>query len=217
MKQIAITQRVVRLEGREETCDRLDQNWTVLLETMGFTPIAIPNLIQDPAGYIDSFNVQGVVLSGGNNVESLLTQGFPEVSDVFPDRDIVEGKLIDYCAEKNIPMIGVCRGLQMIVTHFGGKLHPIDGHVRQMHPVHFVDGNRLGIQGEFEVNSFHDFGASISDLPSELECSALGDNDTVEAVSHTQKNIHGIMWHPERTPHMDLNNKIFTKLFGGIG
>jgi gamma-glutamyl-gamma-aminobutyrate hydrolase PuuD len=216
LKRIAISQRVVELEGRGETCDRLDQNWTVLLETMGFTPIAIPNRLQDPVAYIEALDVDGVILSGGNNIERLLGMGYHDVSDVHRCRDVTEGKLIDHCIARNIPLLGVCRGLQMIVAHFGGKLHPIDGHVRQTHSVNFTDANRLEVKGSFKVNSFHDFGVSIPDLPSELECSALDDNNTVEALSHAKKNLHGIMWHPEREPNMDINNQIFTKIFGGI-
>lgn len=88
--------------------------------------------------------------------------------------------------------------MQRIVTHLGGTLRPVLGHIAEPHPIEAVPHNPLGLVSRSMVNSFHGFGVHPSDLPATLRAIATAPDGTVEAVTHVSAPISGIMWHPER-------------------
>ena len=92
--------------------------------------------------------------------------------------------------------MGVCRGLQMINHYFGGSLSPIEGHVATRHYIEFK--GHLENHSSREVNSFHDWGVFKPNLAKDLEVLATHSDGSIEALTHPQEKIAGIMWHPER-------------------
>jgi putative glutamine amidotransferase len=122
-----------------------------------------------------------------------------------PERDATDEVLIEHAIKNNIPLIGICRGMQSILCHFGGTLKTVENHVAVRHK----------IRGEIsrEVNSYHGFCAE--EIPDRLEMLAIAPDDTIEAVRHKQYQILGIMWHPEReNPFQREDKELIIKKLG---
>lgn len=179
MKYVAITQRVQVLADIQERRDALSQEWASLFAMCDLVPIVLPNVLSVVKELLHGLPIGGIVFSGGND---LVNYG----GDA-PERDEVEHFLVEYALENQIPLLGICRGMQLILDHFGTPLHPVQNHVR----VHHI------LNSGSVVNSFHSYGATSCMTP--LEAIYWSQDGVLEAVRHTQFPwIRGIMWHPER-------------------
>lgn len=179
--KVLISQRVTIDPQTGERRDALDQRWPVFLAQCGALAIAVPNVPELTAQIWDSVEPAGIVLSGGNDLVTL--------GGTTPERDAVERALIEYALGRGLPLIGVCRGMQMIQSYFGVALGPVEGHVTPSQEITF-DGRRV------VVNSYHRFGTRMS-VPALSVC-ALADDGVVKAVRAKDERLLGIMWHPER-------------------
>lgn len=180
VRRVGITQRQVDLSERGEVRDALDARLPQLLWELGFVPVPLANGVVDAVAYLAALDLGGFVLSGGDGV------GEP------PARAHIERCALDLAERGGLPVLGICRGMQVLVTACGGALAPVDGHVATRHA---VDGPLTGAR---EVNSFHEFGVVPEGLPQELQPVAHAPDGTVEAVRHRDYPWTGIMWHPER-------------------
>jgi putative glutamine amidotransferase len=181
MTLVAVTQRVSVCQQTQERRDALDQNWTRLLQNSGVTPLLIPNTLQDPVDFFETSGARGLLLTGGNDLVSL--------GGNAPERDNLEMQLIAHARDNDLPILGVCRGMQLIQKVFGVKLEAVMGHVtpNQIISVHGM---------ERSVNSYHNFGSKET-VP-DLVVWARALDTTIKAVEHRSENIKGLMWHPER-------------------
>ena len=178
-KLIALTQRVEYIEPIKERRDALDQEWTALADTCGFTPLLLPNRLSAVQELLVNLPVEGFLLTGGNDLAAY--------GGDAPERDEVERYLIQSALGGYIPLLGVCRGMQMILDYFGGPLQRVEGHIRVEHTLD---------NGE-TVNSFHSWGAV--ECPAPLVPNARNTDGVLEAVGHRDHpRFKGIMWHPER-------------------
>ena len=191
-KYIAITQRVELIEAIGERRDALSQEWTVLAETCGFLPLLLPNHLPSVRELLEARKPDGFILTGGNDL-------VPYGGDA-PERDELEIFLIRFAIEQKLPLLGVCRGMQMILNEFGAKLRKIEGHIRTEHQLSNGD----------KVNSFHSWGAE--ECPEPLTAEAQSSDGVLEAVTHKDYPwIRGIMWHPERYHPMRERDIILIK------
>ena len=177
-----VSQRCDTIVGRDEVRDALDVRICGLLWDLGFLPLPMATAIGDREGYIKSLLPDAVVLSGGNDIGQCA------------ERDQLESALLSYAAEFRLPVLGICRGMQMINHYHGGALRAVSGHVATRH---LVTGPLVG-RGCREVNSYHSLGAVDADLGFELEAVAWSEDGVVEALRHRELPWLGIMWHPER-------------------
>ncbi len=196
MLRIGVTQRVQDLSDRGERRDCLDQAWTSLLGELGCLPVPLPNRLVDAAAAIDGFELDAVVLSGGNDLSH-----FANASNTAPERDRFERALLDECARRRFPVFGVCRGMQMLVHYHGGSLEPISGHVAEPHSLTVVDRQSMPLEDRDEVNSFHHWGIAESSQGPDLKVIAVAHDGSVEAVAHRHLPQWAVMWHPERAPN----------------
>jgi gamma-glutamyl-gamma-aminobutyrate hydrolase PuuD len=187
--RIGVTQRVHALEGRDERRDVLDQRWTSWLAPAIAVPI--PNRLADPAGYVADLGLAGLVLTGGNDLAHLAS-----ASDPAPERDRTEQALLDHAAMVGLPVLAVCRGMQMLVHCWGGTLTRVEHHVARDHELRIVD-DRWPLRAG-PVNSYHDWGVPPDGVGPELLVLASAPDGTVEAVAHPSLPQVGVMWHPER-------------------
>jgi putative glutamine amidotransferase len=192
--RVALTQRVDHLPDRGERRDALDQSWIVLLEAAGFEPVLVPNRLADPVAYVEAMEPALLVVTGGNDLAHL-----PEPSQPAPERDATEAALLDAATATGLPVLGVCRGLQLLVDRNGGRLVRVDGHVRAPHPVSVLDDSWPLRDGRV-VNSFHGWGVPPGGLGPVLAPLGLAPDGTIEAAHRPGLSQVGVMWHPEREP-----------------
>ena len=117
--------------------------------------------------------------------------------------------------ERKLPLLGVCRGMQMVCHYFGSQLEARKGHVNQLHPVEI---RKKGVWESFygstpQVNSYHQF--CVTHLEDGLrETARMSRDQTIEAVEHEEFKIAGMMWHPERVkPFSRADINFFIRFF----
>lgn len=172
----------------------------------GGLPVNLP-LDVDPAMFAD--HLDGILLSGGADVDPANYNTAP-ATDLFPpepQRDSFELGLLDAAAANELPVLGICRGLQLINVHNGGTLHQhVPEHSRfdvdpqtLAHDVQFTKGSQLGaLYGEsLSVNSLHH--QTVDVLGDGLVVTASHDGSP-EGLEHSTLPIVAVQWHPEMLP-----------------
>ena len=207
--RIGITQRVITIEEISERRDSLDQRWTSLMTGLGFTPILLPNTLNEINAYLGDVMLDGVVLTGEDDILEYATE-----SSATPERDRLERALIEYCMYEDLPLIGVCRGFQSIVNYFQGTLKSVKHHVATRHQIRLDELFMPDAERIINVNSFHNLGIFQEDLPQDFKARAWAEDGTVEAAMLNDHKILGIMWHPEReNPFNKYNSKLIKEFF----
>jgi N5-(cytidine 5'-diphosphoramidyl)-L-glutamine hydrolase len=198
MRTVAVTQRVCVVPAYGERRDCLDQAWTEFLGACGLLPLLLPNVTETAIALCETAGVAGLVLTGGNDLA--------ELGGDAPERDAVEQALLDLAARRELPVLGVCRGMQVIQQRFAIPLQRVEGHVAQRQVIQ-IDGEPR------EVNSYHHFAAFDSRPP--LDVWAVADDGVVKAIRHSAVPMTGIMWHPERfIPFSAADVALFRQVFG---
>jgi putative glutamine amidotransferase len=177
----------------------------------GGLPFILPVL--DPGDAEEALQtLDGLLLTGGGDVEPLRygAAAVPEVHGVDTDRDAFEFALVTTAAAAGIPVLGICRGAQILNVALGGTLvqHLPDMTDRQhclrdrfAEPVHEVEietGTRLaGIVGldRLPVNSLHH--QAVDTLGAGLRAVAWAEDGVVEAIESIWPRMMGVQWHPE--------------------
>lgn len=187
--RIAISQRVDFYPDRNERRDALDQAWGDTLEQwFGADTVmhAIANRPSSTKATLASLSPDLLILSGGNDIGQA------------PERDATEHALLEYATTAKVPVLGVCRGLQMLQHFLGGALTKVDGHVACAHMLHSVKVDAES-PAELLVNSYHTSGIAADNLAARLQALYRHADGSIEAAQHTSLPWLGIMWHPERT------------------
>jgi len=208
MKRLGITQRVDNILEYSERRDSLDQNWYTFSLQLDFFPFPLPNLITEKNfNYLTDLKLDAFILSGGNSITKL----DPLTRDSAPERDNFEKLLLENALHNNTPIVGICRGMQMINTYLGGELEKTKDHVNVYHS---LISNNKNYDFPKKVNSFHEWIIPKSGLADTLEPIAYDNNGNIEAFVCKEKKILGIMWHPERDiPFNELNIELIKKFF----
>ncbi len=209
---LAISQRVVENPTYRDPRDALSQDWTIAFarHMPEAVLVPVPNRLADVGAWLTAVRPQGIVLSGGNDWGTA------------PDRDATETALYDFARRQDLPLLGVCRGLQVIHKLSGGEIAPSiaaatgTSHTAVRHDVHLATGPFRDIAGQDEicVNSYHDQGVLLSaGVPAELAVFATA-GDAVEGYAHRSRPVLAIQWHPERDGSpSDFDFAIIRKLF----
>lgn len=180
MKIAVISQRVDETKDYGEVRDALDEEWQQLFLQMDTALVPVPNTPKIVKAVLKRLEPDAIVLSGGNNHVAY--------GGTAPQRDLTDELLIQYAIEHDVPLLGVCRGMQSIAVYFGGTLKKVEGHVAVLHET----------EGEItrKVNSYH--GYAVDDPGQNIRITVRAKDKTVEAICHETYRIYGIMWHPER-------------------
>lgn len=174
-----------------ETRDALDIRWALLFQELRVLPILLPTWY-DTETFFREIDIDGVVLTGGNDLAVCSASPLSTVRDAF------EKRLLACSVARQIPVVGICRGMQLIGHYFGSRLVPAKGHGGIRHNVAVQKGSRYAslLEEIGEVNSYHNY--SVADLPECLAVSATAGDGTIEAIEHRELQVFGQMWHCER-------------------
>lgn len=157
--------------------------------------------------------MDAIILQGGHDVNPLLFNEEPKknLGKTLRDRDFYDLKLIEYAIEEKKPILGICRGLQILNVYFGGSLHQdinenTDFDIKHLQeqpayePTHNVfceNGSYMQkkLGDKFLVNSFHHM--AIKDIAKNFNIAATSKDGIVEAVEDKENKILAVQWHPE--------------------
>lgn len=196
----------------------------------GGLPLLIPNEYPLQDATIMFKKIDGLLLSGGGDIDTSFFNGtpHPSISEVSKDRDQLEIALLKQALSDHKPVLGICRGMQVINVALGGTLitdihdqyhteinHQIPDEMGRDYLAHEVDlqiNSELGRiinQSRFAVNSFHH--QTIQKLAPGLVVTARASDGLIEAVEIAGDSftLIGVQWHPECL----LGHKIHQDLF----
>lgn len=176
---------------------------------------------------LEEKEIDGVLLAGGGDLDPKLYGGDPKLTRlVHRLRDDFEIALIRAARQRGLPMLGICRGCQIINVALGGTVRNlrkeqdvIDRHlVLTGHPVDLVpDSNlahTLGVGRLAKVISLH--GNAVAEPAPGVRVAAIGPSDIIEAIEADTAGgkgwIVGIQWHPELTLDDQVQHKVYKVL-----
>ncbi len=110
-------------------------------------------------------------------------------------RDKINQKIFNYSLNNKIKIIGICAGAQFIAKKYGSKISRINNHVGN-HQIILSEKFNKNFKKKITVNSFHNYG--IKKLSNYLKPLACAKDNSIELFVHKEKEIIGVMWHPER-------------------
>jgi len=161
--------------------------------------------------WLEKNKINGIILSGGGDVDPRLYGGNPEdSSEVSRQRDDFEIKLIQAAVKKRLPILGICRGCQILNVARGGTLRNLDDNKTLAdihfnsngHPVTLAEGSRLEEISKTQrlaiVGSYHR--QAVMRLGHNLRITATGPGGVIEAIEGNALGdpwLVAVQWHPE--------------------
>jgi putative glutamine amidotransferase len=195
----------------------------------GGTPILIPANLSQQHWQDLRTHLNGILLSGGADIDPARFHGVPHprVYDIDPERDELEISLVHSAVENNWPLLGICRGLQVMNVALGGTLYTdiadqLSNTIRHdcalgfprdypAHTIKIESGSRLmEIIGdpEIRVNSLHHQGAK--QLASTFKVTALSPDGLVEGIEIPDHQFAlAVQWHPEEMQASAAMRRLF--------
>lgn len=173
----------------------------------------------------DLASVDGLIVGGGDDIGPELYDGaLVTTARLDPERDRLERRLTEAALSRGMPVLGICRGAQMLNVALGGTLHqdafasyPGSRRYRTILPrreVCVVPGTRLAAvagTGPMRVNALHS--QSIDRLGRDLRVSARDTGDMVQAIERTADPFAlGVQWHPEHLFYARRQRALFRAL-----
>jgi putative glutamine amidotransferase len=193
-------------------------------------PVGIEKDVEQVAEMLD-----GLLLTGGNDINPMLFNEEPHASlgKVSPSRDLCELELARQMLLLDKPILGICRGLQILNVAVGGTLYQDihqqnDGAILQhlqnapnVHCSHFVHLEKGSLLEEIagteriQVNSFHH--QSLKDVPTAFNVSGFASDGIIESIESVDKKfVLGVQWHPELLAKIEdaVSLRIFERFIG---
>jgi len=217
----------LRLNPSEEY-SFLSTKYVSAIVKAGGVPLVLPTVVE----LIDEFLevVDGILLSGGGDVDPRFYNEKPSEwsKSINPLRDSFEIELVKRAVKMKLPVLGICRGIQVLNVALGGTLiqdiknklkssvpHTLVGVLssQRAHLIKVVPGSKLarilGVE-ELKVNSSHH--QAVKELGEGLRAVAHAPDGVIEAVESVGDNyILGVQWHPERILD-DIQLRLFKSL-----
>lgn len=188
------------------------------LNKAGALPVVLPvlrdeTLFDGLKEYLD--RVDGVLFTGGVDISPLLYGEDPirEVNELDYKRDAVEKRLMELVIERKMPMLGICRGMQLMNAVFGGTLYQdlhkqkeaVNGHVcssdtsEGYHRIRLTEGKTLHrVFGEEEIRVNSEHHQAVKEVAKGFEVTAVSYDGVIEAMEWTGSEYwKGVQFHPE--------------------
>ena len=100
IRRIGITLRIEHIKQYNEKRDAISHDWTKFLENFNSLPVFIPNTLSSTKQFLEEMKLDGLIMSGGDN----------KGDDI--ERDKTEQEIIELAVKHEIPLLGICRGMQ---------------------------------------------------------------------------------------------------------
>ena len=211
---------IIGLTGNfdEQTCKLKDGYYKSVLRAGG-VPVIIPPLADTDAIINTLEHIDGLLLTGGGDYNPLYAgeEPSPKLGGVNAERDLPELLITQLAYNRQIPMLGICRGIQTLAMALGGKVMQDISDVAQIRhsqdadrsePTHTVtvepDSTLYNIYKEDKlfVNSFHH--QAVSDPGERFRVTGRSSDGIIESMESCEfKSILGVQWHPECLPAED--------------
>ena len=207
MKKIAITQRLIFNDSYYEVREALDIRWGLLFKELDFLPIVLP-IECDYEKYFELVGIDGILLTGGNDLNIV------KEDDISQKRDVFEKSIIEYGIKKDIPIFGVCRGMQIIAEYFKAEFIAVDNQTAIRHKLTInKESKYCDVLNQIdEVNSFHNY--AIKNIGKEFLVSCTNKDGMIKAIEHKEYKIFAQMWHSEREePFSKIELNLIKKFF----
>jgi gamma-glutamyl-gamma-aminobutyrate hydrolase PuuD len=209
----------------------LPRRYTDRVAEAGGLPVLLPPVpgIEDMIGRLD-----GLVLSGGGDIDPARygARHHPATNSVRPFRDAAEAALLSAALERGLPVLGICRGIQVINVVMGGTLHQhvpdLVGHHGHApapgrygaHPVRIAAGSELArILGRTQVDGVPtQHHQALDRLGDGLIATAWSGDGLVEAVELDAPGCPfavGVQWHPEAADDLSLFSALVAAAVAG--
>lgn len=201
----------------DQRADLLPTQYARAVEATGGVPVLLPPQAREAAEVVVS-RLDGLVVSGGADVDPgrYAAEPHPRTAGWRPDRDAWELALLDAAEARGLPVLGVCRGMQLMAVHAGGSLdqHTPDLVAHEQHSpggdaygdvaVATVPGTRVaGLVGDELVVSCHHH-QSVRTHPGYLPAAYASDG-TLEAMEDPRSPFRvAVQWHPETAADVGL-------------
>ncbi len=205
-------------------------NYYQAIEKAGGIPLILPLLEQENAENNEIISsllgaCDGILFTGGHDINPEIYHAEnTNTRSISLARDAIELTLFQKAYEMDMPILGICRGFQLINAALGGTLYqdlPIElgtqvDHEQKAPYDRFFHSVKLEntladlfSAAEIEVNSSHHQG--VKELANSLVCCARSEDGLVEAFSAPDKNyLLAVQWHPEYGANWDSSKKIFS-------
>ena len=178
-------------------------------------------------------DVDGFLMTGGQDVSPALygEERLDSCGETLPVRDGMESRLFQLCLERDVPVLGICRGIQLMNVLLGGTLyqdlpsqrptqtehHMSPPYDRPVHQVEICKGTPLFdlIQTErMDVNSYHH--QAVRDKAPALQTMAVSEDGLIEAVCLPERPfVWAVQWHPELSWRTDEKSRRIFEAFVG--
>jgi putative glutamine amidotransferase len=213
--------------GIQKTC--LIDKYSQAITQSGGIPLIIPSDITSDSISPLLQKIDGLMLTGGGDIETKRYHGadHPRVYGVDLERDQVEIELLLESVKQKKPVLGICRGIQLINVALGGDLYSdiadqkpgacrhdwFPGYPRDflVHTVNISNNsllNQITNSTKLKVNSLHH--QAIKTLAPNLKVSALSEDEIIEAVEMDNHPFFlGLQWHPEWIYSFEPTEQIF--------
>ncbi len=169
--------------------------------------------------------LNAVIIGGGDDIDpGLYGHNDPGLARIDRDRDAFEVNMIEHALGTDLPIVGICRGMQLLNVVLGGNLY---GDIRVMRVrtsnrrtvlplkrVHIEAGSLLGAvvgPGPLRINSLHH--QAVDRLGDSMRAVARDDDGIVQAIENSDHRLLvGVQWHPEYLPYLSCQRRLFRRL-----
>jgi len=213
--------------GRERVA--LNSVYVRALARANLVPVVVPPILDPERAATVLDHVRGVVFTGGDDVDPARYHAprHPKLGTTDAERDAVEVALFERATERRLPILAICRGIQLLNVALGGTLYQDLPSERPSAIDHSDERTRHGVRVEAgslshrvvgalsaSVNSRHH--QAIRDLAPGLRATAWATDDVIEAVERANGSegwMLAVQWHPEE----EVESALFRNFAEAVG